>query len=85
MMFVVRRLQELRREARVPLLLSFIDLRKAYDSVNHILLRQVLACFGVPPHMIEVIHQFHNGMRACVRNDDGVYPEWFECIWSDHL
>ena len=39
---------------------------------------QVLARFGVPPQMIRVIRQFHDGMKACVRNDDGVCSEWFE-------
>ena len=28
--------------------------------------------------MTEVIRQFHDGMRACVRNDDGRCSEWFE-------
>ena len=28
--------------------------------------------------MIEVIHQFHDEMRACVRNDGGRCSEWFE-------
>ena len=28
--------------------------------------------------MIEVIRQFHDGMRACVRNDDDRCSEWFE-------
>ena len=28
--------------------------------------------------MIEVIRQLHNGMRACVRSDDGRCSEWFE-------
>ena len=28
--------------------------------------------------MIEVIRQFYDGMRACVRNDDGRCSEWFE-------
>ena len=28
--------------------------------------------------MIAVIQQFHDGMRACVRPDDGVYSDWFE-------
>ena len=34
--------------------------------------------FGTSPQMIEVIRQFHDGIRACVRNDDGRYSEWFE-------
>ena len=28
--------------------------------------------------MIAVIRQFHDGMRACVRPDDGVRSDWFE-------
>ena len=77
-MFVVRRLQELGRKARVYLFLCFIDLQKAYDSVDRTLLWQVLARVGTPPQMIEGIHHFHDGMRACVRSDDGRCSEWFE-------
>ena len=78
MMFAVQRLQKLGRKARVPLFLCFIDLQKACDSVDRTLLWQVLARFGTPPQMIEVIRQFHDGMRACVRCDDGRCSEWFE-------
>ena len=66
------------RKARVPLFLCFVDLQKAYDSVDHTLLWQVLARLGTPPQMIEMIRQFHDGMRACVRSDDGRCSEWFE-------
>ena len=78
MMFAVRRLQELGRKARVPLFLCFIDLQKAYDSVDRTLLWQVLARFGVPPKMLAVIREFHDGMRACVRNDNGVCSGRFD-------
>ena len=78
MVFTAQRLQELGRKARVPLFLCFIDLQKAYDSVDRTLLWQVLARFGTPPQMIEVIRQFHHGTRPCVRSDDGRCSEWFE-------
>ena len=77
MMFVIRRLQELARKKRIPLYVCFIDLTKAYDSVDRKLLWTVLARFGVPQRMISVIHQFHDGMRACVRLNDGVESGWF--------
>ena len=72
MMFVVRRLQEIGLKARVSLFMCFIDLQKAYDTVDRTLLYQVLTCIGVPPLMIAAIRQFHDGMGACVRPDDGV-------------
>ena len=55
MMFVVRRLQELARKKDTPLFMCFIDLTKAYDSVDRTLLWTVLARFGIPPRMLAVI------------------------------
>ena len=78
MMFVVRRLQEVGRKAGVSLFMRFIDLQKAYDTVDRTLLWQVLTRIGVPPQMIAVIRQFHDGMRACVRPDDGICSDLFE-------
>ena len=78
MMFVVHRLQEIGRMAGVSLFMCFIDLQKAYDTVDRTLLWQVLSRIGVPPQMIAVIRQFHDGMRACVRPDDGFCLDWFD-------
>ena len=65
-MFVIRWLQELARKKQFPLYVCFIDLTKAYYSVDRTLLWTVLARFGVPQNMISVIRQFHDGMRGCV-------------------
>ena len=78
MTFVVHRLQEIGRKAGVSLFMCFIPLQKAYDTVDRTLLWQVLTRIGVPPQMLAVIQQFHDGMRACVRPDDGVCLNWFE-------
>ncbi|CAB1110683.1 unnamed protein product [Ectocarpus sp. CCAP 1310/34] len=77
MLFVVRRLQELGRRRRIPLYMCFIDLQKAYDSVDRELLWKVLARAGIPGEMIAVIRKFHVGMRARVRTDDGELSDWF--------
>lgn len=77
MLFVVRRIQELGRQRKIPLFMCFVDLQKAYDSVDRELLWKVPARAGVPEKMIAVIRQFHDGMRARVRMDDGELSEWF--------
>ena len=58
--------------------MCFVDLQKAYDSVDRELLWKVLARAGVPEEMIAVIRQFHDGMKAQVRMDDGELSDWFE-------
>ena len=77
-MLVVRRPQKTRRKAGLSFFMCFIDLQKAYDTVDRALLRQVLTRIGAPPRMIAVIQQFHDGMRDCVRPDAGVRSDWFE-------
>ncbi|CAB1118861.1 unnamed protein product [Ectocarpus sp. CCAP 1310/34] len=77
MLFVVRRLQELGRRKKIPLYMCFVDLNKAYDSVDREMLWKVLARAGIPAKLIEVIRQFHDGMRARVRMDDGELSDWF--------
>ena len=80
MMFVIRRLQELARKELISLYVCFIDLTKAYDSVDRTLLWTVLARFGVPQNIISVIRQFHDGMRACVRLNKRVGLGW--SLWN---
>ncbi|CAB1103279.1 unnamed protein product [Ectocarpus sp. CCAP 1310/34] len=77
MLFVVRRLQELGRRKKIPLYMCFVDLNKAYDSVDREMLWKVLARAGISAKLIEVIRQFHDGMRARVRMDDGELSDWF--------
>ena len=58
--------------------MCFIELQKAYDSVDRKLLWVVLAHFGVPEKMLAVTRQFHDGIQTRVRTDDGEYSEWFD-------
>ena len=54
-MLVVRRLQEIGRQAGVSIFMCFKYLLKAYGTVDRTLLWQVLTRIGVPPQMIAVI------------------------------
>ena len=67
MMFVIRRLQELARKKRIPLYVCFIDLTKAYDSVDRTLLWTVLARFWRTTDYDlghSSIPRWHTSMRA---------------------
>ena len=54
-MFVMYRLQEVRRKAGVSIFVCLIDLQKAHDTVDRTLRWQVLTCIRIPPQMIVVI------------------------------
>ena len=63
--FVARLLQEKCREHQ-SLFLAFIDLTKAFDTVNRDLLWKVLSKFGCPPHFLQMLRALHDGMLARV-------------------
>ena len=66
MIFVVRQLQEKCREQQKDLCMAFIDLSKAFDTVNRDLLWQTLLKFGCPQKFVNIIKSFHSGMMATV-------------------
>jgi len=66
MIFVARLLQEKCREQHRRLFFAFIDLTKAFDTVNCDLLWKVLAKFGCTSHFLTMLREFHDGMKARV-------------------
>ena len=75
LLFVVRRLQELRLQRKTPL---YIDLPNAHDYVDPELLREVLTRSGLPTKMLTDLRNFPEGVRALVRTYDDKLSEWFD-------
>ena len=59
------------------LYMVFIDLTKAFDTVNRTGLWSLLAKFGCPAKLVNIIKQLHEGMigRVCA---DGLESDGFE-------
>ena len=70
MIFVSRQVLEKCREQHVDLHLGFVDLAKAFDTVDRDLLWAMLAKAGCPDKYIRVIKLLHDGMSARVRIDN---------------
>ena len=66
MIFVARQLQEKCHEQHQDLCMTFVDLTKAFDTVNQNHLWSILRKFGCPPTFIAILQQFHTGMCAHV-------------------
>lgn len=67
MVFALRQVQEKAREQNSDLYMVFIDLTKAFDTVNREALWKVLQKLGLPDIMIQVIISLHFGMKGSVR------------------
>src|SRR5664279_4560745 len=63
------KLQEKCREQHQDLYLIFIDLTKAFDTVNREGLWKILKKIGCPRKFINIIRSFHDGMQGCVLNN----------------
>ena len=63
---VFRQLQEKFCEQHQDLYLAFVDLTKAFDTVNRDLLWNILCKFGCHPTFIAILQQFHTSMCAQV-------------------
>jgi hypothetical protein len=75
MIFAIRQLQEKSKEQKMDLFMVFIDLTKAYDTVNRVLLWKLLARYGIPDRLIKIIRSMHEGMKAKLNLDVGVSEE----------
>ena len=67
MIFVARQVLEKSREQHRELYMAFIDLSKAFDSVDRPLLWEILRRSGCPPKFVRLVQLLHEGMQARVK------------------
>jgi len=68
MIFSACQLQEKCREQGLPLYMAFIDLTKAFNSVDRQALWSILSKYGCHAKYIRVLRLLHDGMSATVLN-----------------
>ena len=66
MVYTARQLQEKYREQHQDLYVVFVDLTKAFDTVNRDGLWTILAKLGCPQKFVNVVKSLHEGMQAQV-------------------
>ncbi|BHF70339.1 hypothetical protein SprV_0301338900 [Sparganum proliferum] len=79
MIFAVRQLQEKCQEMWTHLYSTFVDLTKAFDTVNRERLWKIMQKFGCPERFIQMVRQLYDGMMARV-TDNGSVSEAFAVI-----
>jgi hypothetical protein len=66
MIFTLRQLQEKAVEQQQSLYMVFIDLSKAFDTVDRSTLWTLLRRYGCPETFVKIIQEFHDGMAGAV-------------------
>ena len=74
MVFALRQIQEKCRLYSEDLYLLFIDLTKAFDTVNRQGLWAILEKVGCPKHFVNLIRSFHDGMKVTVKEGSEKSP-----------
>ncbi|XP_005102894.1 uncharacterized protein LOC101847595 [Aplysia californica] len=69
MIFAARQLQEKCQEQHCDLLVTFVDLTKAFDTVSREGLWRIMEKYGCPSKFITIVRQLHDGMMVKVLGD----------------
>jgi hypothetical protein len=67
--FTMKMIMEKRKEFNKPLFLCFIDITKAYDSVNRELLWRVCPNYGISEKLVNLLKMLYKNSKAKVRID----------------
>ena len=59
------------KSRNLPAVLTFIDFKKAFDSVHRGKMLKILAAYGIPSRLVSVIGLMYEGTRAKVLSPDG--------------
>ena len=70
-MLALRRLIEGCQTKQVNLVITFIDFRKAFDSIRWPALNSILAAYGIPQKLNNAIMALYYGAKAVVTTKDG--------------
>nr|VZI48715.1 unnamed protein product [Spirometra erinaceieuropaei] len=74
MIFAARQLQAKCQEMRIHVYFTFVDLTKAFDTVNRDGRWMITQRFGCPERFIQMVRQLHDGMMERV-TDSGTVSE----------
>jgi hypothetical protein len=68
--FVLKVALQKRREHGLDTLALFVDLVKAFDSIDRHLMYDILLRFGAPPHLVDKVRMLHSNVSATFSIDD---------------
>ena len=77
--FVLRNIIEQVIEWNACLYVCFVDFEKAFDSVHRETLWRLLASYGIPTKLVDMVKTMYKNCRCAVLDETG-HLEWFEVL-----
>ena len=77
---MTRQLVEQANEYQTPISLGFVDLTKAYDSVDRSTLIAILRHYGVTHQLASIVTDLYTGTTCKVRAGEGMSEEFEVCL-----
>ena len=71
---MIEKAREFRKDRH--LYIAFIDLKAAFDTVDHASLWNILKTLGVPPKLLSLFKKLYSNSESCVRSN-GKDSDWF--------
>ena len=77
--FTIRNIIEQSIEFQQPLLINFIDFKKAFDSIHRESLWKIVRTYGIPEPFINIFRNIYLNSSCCVKTDIG-NTEFFDIV-----
>ena len=72
----IRRILEGVKSKNIPIVFTFIDFKKAFDSVHRGKMIKILSSYGIPDNIVNTIEASYASTRSKVYSPDGVTEEF---------
>ena len=69
---ILRRIMEAFQDFQLPLTITFIDFKKAFDSINREVMFSVLRHYGIPDKLVKAIGVLYNNSKSAVMVDGNI-------------
>ena len=67
----LRRIIEGVKAKNLPCTITFVDFKKAFDSIHRGKMMKILRAYGIPPKIVDAINRIYTGTKAVVLSPEG--------------